>query len=58
MAEIIQYQDEEEFSSNTTANESRLPSREEQHGATSRTNRTAIHKATKHLSLLLRGVMA
>lgn len=51
MAEIIQHQDPGEFSSNAVGNESRLPSREEKHGATNRPNRTAIRKAEQHLSI-------
>jgi hypothetical protein len=46
MTGIVQRRDPEEFSSNATRNESRPPSREEEHGARSRTNRTATRKAT------------
>jgi hypothetical protein len=46
MAEIIQRQDPEEFSSIVARNSSRLPSREEKHGVLSRSNRKAICNAT------------
>jgi hypothetical protein len=46
MAEIIQRQDPEEFSSVTTGNGSRLPSPEKKHGVPSRSNPTTVRKST------------
>jgi hypothetical protein len=46
MAEIIQYQDPQEFSSNITGIGPRLPSHKEKHGSLRRTNGKDIRKST------------